>query len=132
MESILSASRVKIGEIATEDKGQRRRQIEGLRAEARTRIIEVLTPEQRPRYEAMTGAGRARTGTVAGGRVWMPDAAGGPPKMVPVRVGLTDGTHTELVSGDLSEGAELIVGVGADATKARAQPQSKSGPRFGF
>ncbi len=132
VESIMNDSRVKTGEISTEDKGQRRRQIEVLRAEGRTRITEVLTPEQRTRYEAMTGSGRARAGTVTGGRVWVPDSAGGQPKPIPVRVGLTDGSHTELVSGEVPEGAELIVGAGTDASKARAQPQAKGGPRFGF
>lgn len=133
VESILNAARVRIGAISTEDKGQRRRQVDAVRTDSRARITEVLTPEQRTRYEAMTGAARARAGAVTGGRVWVPDPAGGPPGMLAVRVGLTDGTHTELVSGELTEGVELIVGRATDGSKARAQQQpAKGGPRFGF
>ena len=133
VESILNASRVRMGEVSTEDKGKRRREMDTLRGEARARITEVLTPEQRTRYEAMTGGGRARTGAVTGGRVWVSDQPDGQPKAIPVRVGLTDGSHTELVSGELQEGTELIVGRATEGAKARSQqPQPKGGPRFGF
>jgi HlyD family secretion protein len=54
----------------------------------------------------------------------------GKPKVVNVRIGLADGTYSELVSGELKEGAQVIVGTQADA-KGRAQ-QTKGGPRFGF
>jgi hypothetical protein len=43
---------------------------------------------------------------------------------------LTDGSFTELVSGELTEGAEVIVGFAPDTLKTRT-PQQKSGPRFG-
>lgn len=131
VESIMNDSRIKLGEVSIEDKAKRRRAMEILRADARTRITEVLTPEQRTRYEAMTGTGRARTGSVTGGRVWVPDPASDQPKAVLVRLGLTDGSHTELVSGELKEGTEVIVGLVTGATKARPAQQPK-GPRFGF
>ena len=130
VEGIFTETRAKIGEISTEDQAERRRQIERLRAESRARVAEVLNPEQRARYEAMAGGGRARGGAASGGRVWVPDPASGRPKAVPVRLGLTDGTYTELVSGDLKEGDEIIIGT-ADAGKSRA-PQPSKGPRFGF
>ncbi|MEN3352773.1 MAG: hypothetical protein V7640_931, partial [Betaproteobacteria bacterium] len=54
-------------------------------------------------------------------------------RAVTVRIGLTDGTHTELVSGDLQEGAEVIIGAAPAGGKSNArQPPSKGGPRFGF
>jgi len=43
-----------------------------------------------------------------------------------VRLGLSDGTMTEIVSGDLKEGTEVIVGAAA-APKSTA---STPGPRF--
>jgi hypothetical protein len=48
---------------------------------------------------------------------------------VDVRLGLADGTYTEVVGGALQEGSQVIVGTRAAKT-ARAQP--KGGPRFGF
>jgi HlyD family secretion protein len=68
--------------------------------------------------------------TVTSGRVWVLEA-NGRPKAVDVRVGLADGTHSELVGGELQEGAQVIVGTQSDA-KGRAQQAPKGGPRFGF
>jgi HlyD family secretion protein len=133
IDAILSETRAKMGEAATEDQGERRKEMERARSESRSRIAEVLSTEQRARYEAMGGGGRARSGTVTSGRVWLADDDSDKPRAVTVRIGLTDGTYTELVSGDLQEGAEVIVGVAPAGGKSGArQPQSKAGPRFGF
>jgi HlyD family secretion protein len=43
------------------------------------------------------------------GRVWVLEA--GKPKPIDVRLGITDGTSTELVGGGLAEGTEVIVGL---------------------
>jgi HlyD family secretion protein len=130
IEAIMTDTRAKMGEISAEDQAERRRQMERMRAESRTRIAEVLTAEQRVKYESMAGGGRSRGGAATSGRVWMP-AEDGKPKAVPVRLGLTDGTSTELVSGDVQEGSEVIVGIASDTSKSRPQQPSK-GPRFGF
>jgi HlyD family secretion protein len=53
----------------------------------------------------------------------------GKPNAVSVRTALTDGTYTELVSGDLQDGTQVIIGT-LDAGKGKAQP--KGGPRFAF
>ena len=60
----------------------------------------------------------------AGGRdakvkptVWQPDPQG-EPTTVEVKTGITDGTYTELVEGELKEGDEVIVGI-----KAPKEPQ---------
>ena len=128
IESIQNETRAKVGTIQAEEPSERRRQAERIRAEARPRILEVLNPEQRGRYEAMAGAGRGRAGGATAGRVWTPTAEG-QPRLVPVRLGLTDGTFTEVVSGDVQEGTEVIVGVATESTKARSQTK---GPRFGY
>jgi len=46
-----------------------------------------------------------------------------------VRIGLTDGTHSEVIGGALQAGSQVIIGMQADA---RARAQSKGGLRFGF
>jgi len=126
LEAIFNETRDRIRAIATEDQNERRQQAERLRAESRARIAEILNPEQRRRYEEMTAARSA--GGASSGRVWIL-GENGKPKPLNVRVGLTDGTHGEVLSGELTEGMEVIVGI-ADAGKGRAQPAS--GPRFGF
>ena len=125
LESITRETREKIQAIAAEDPAERRRQVERLRAESRARIAEILNPEQRARYEQMSGG---RSGLSTAGRVWVLDSAGRP-QAVNVRTGLTDGTYTQLVGGDLQQGAQVIVGT---QSGAKALPQTKGGPRFGF
>jgi len=125
LESITRETREKIQAIAAEDPAERRRQVERLRAESRARIAEILNPEQRTRYEQMSGG---RSGVSTAGRVWVLDNTGRP-RAINVRTGLTDGTYTQLVGGDLQEGAQLIVGT---QSGAKAVPQTKGGPRFGF
>jgi HlyD family secretion protein len=126
LESITRDTREKIQALTTDDQAERRRQVERLRAESRARIAEFLNPEQRSRYEQM-GSGRPGRATAAG-RVWVLDDTG-QPRAVTVRTGLTDGTYTELVGGNLPEGAQVIVGT---QSGAKARPQAKGGPRFGF
>jgi HlyD family secretion protein len=128
----LADTRSKIGELGADDPVQRRKAMERARSESRARIAEVLNEEQRARYQTMSAGGRGR-GSVTSGRVWLIDHATGSPKSIAIRVGLTDGTHTELASGDLQEGAEVIVGIAPDSAKSQsARQQQKSGPRFGF
>jgi HlyD family secretion protein len=128
LDEILRETREGVRAIPTEDKAERRRHAERLRAEARLRIAEMLDPQQRKRYEEMTesrgsGGGRA----AASGRVWVVDDTG-KPTGVDVRLGLSDGTHTEVLGGAVQEGTQVVIGTQADKT-ARAQP--KGGPRFG-
>jgi HlyD family secretion protein len=125
LEAITRETREKIQALVAEDQAERRRQVERLRAESRARIAEILNPEQRARYEQMSGG---RSGLSTAGRVWVLDNAGRP-QAVNVRTGLTDGTYTQLVGGDLQQGAQVIVGT---QSGAKALPQTKGGPRFGF
>lgn len=124
LDTILNDTRDRIRALTAEDAEERRRQAERLRAESRARIAEMLDPAQRSRYEQMAGERSGRT--VTSGRVWMLDDAG---KLqgVDVRVGLTDGTYSELVGGALQDGSQVIVGAQAEP---RARAQAKGGPRF--
>lgn len=78
------------------------------RAEVRARIMEILTPEQQPRYEAMLAeaAGRA----AGGGRGRIYQLVDGKPRAIEVRTGVSDGTTTEVAAAELREGTEIIVG----------------------
>jgi HlyD family secretion protein len=129
LDAILNETRDRIRALDAEDKGERRRQAERLRAESRARIAEILDPAQRKRYEEMAPARAGRGRSVTSGRVWVMDDTG-TPRPVNVRIGLADGTHSELVGGELREGAQVILGTQADAKLARSQ--AKGGPRFGF
>jgi HlyD family secretion protein len=98
------------------------------RAEIRERVSAILTPEQKKRYDEMAGEAQAARagGGGGGGRVWIVGEDANP-KAVSVRLGLTDGSMTEIVSGDIKEGSEVIVGQQA-ATGAK--PTGIPGPRL--
>lgn len=126
VESIFNDTRDRIRAISVEDKGARRKESDRLRAESRARIAEILNPEQRARYQEMTAASAARAaGATTGGRLWVVDDQG-KPKALTVRVGLTDGSFSEIVSGDVKEGGQVIMGV--QDTKSKGPPSG--GPRF--
>ena len=121
-------SRGRTRSIRSEDKAERRRRSERLRAESRARIAEILDPAQRKRYEEMAATRGGEGRTAAGGRVWVVDDTG---KLagIDVRLGLTDGTYTEVLGGGVQDGTRIVIGSAAEKV-ARAQP--KGGPRFGF
>lgn len=73
------------------------------------RLLEILSPEQRTKYAEILAA-RQSGGTTTRGRLWVvgPD---GQPKAVQVVFGASDGNQTEVVSGDITEGQQIIVGI---------------------
>ena len=109
----------------------RARQGAAIRADMRARIEEILKPEQKTRYAEMATeiAGRAVAGQSTRGRIYLLDA--GKPRGVDVRVGLSDGTMSEVGGEGVVEGAEVIIGQqGGTATGAPAQKGSP--PRMFF
>lgn len=96
------------------------------RAEIHERVSTTLTPEQKKRYDEMASEAQSvRAGSGGGsGRVWIVGEDGSP-KAISVRLGLTDGSMTEIVSGEMKEGQEVIAGQ-QTATKPAGMP----GPRL--
>jgi HlyD family secretion protein len=102
---------------------QRRR----VRAEVREKIRAILTPDQQKKFDTL-GAGQ--DGAPAAGptaaRVYVP-GTDGTPRAVAIMIGLTDGTYSEVVSGELQAGQDVLVGSPA-STPGRQAPAS--GPRL--
>lgn len=126
LEAIQKATAAKIAAISADDPAQRKKEAGRLRAQSRTEIAAILDDEQRKRYEALAAEQRGVTATR--GTVWVPDG-GRAPKSVNVRLGISDGTFTELLGGELKEGDTVIVGGGTGAARADAKSTT---PRFGF
>jgi HlyD family secretion protein len=68
-----------------------------------------------------------RGAAAAAGRVWVM-GDNGQPKAVEVRLGLSDGSSTEIAEGPLTEGAEVILGVAEARADKRADGFPKSRP----
>jgi HlyD family secretion protein len=115
---------------------QRGHQRQHLMAQVHTQIANLLTPEQKTRYAALTVEQENRSYTQ--GRLYVLDSAGRP-QAVPVRLGITDGNSTEVLPAaragvELKEGTEVVVGVkspGAGAAANSGRP-STNGPRPPF
>jgi HlyD family secretion protein len=127
LEEIYSEARQRFARVRDlKGDGNRRREMEKVRSETNARIAEILTPEQKPAWERLLAEAGPRGQSVAG-RVYLLEA--GEPRAVDGRLGLTDGSTTEAVSG-LAEGAEVIIGT----AEARGAPGGASGglPRARF
>ena len=99
------------------------------RSEIRTQVSAILTPEQKTRYDAMNTEAQANRSAGGGGsgRLWIV-GADGTAQAVNVRLGLTDGSMTEIVTGDIKEGSEVITGTQAAGTKSASG--APPGPRL--
>ncbi len=128
LENIFDEVRQKMAQVRDiANEGERRKLVERIRAESRTRIAEILNPEQKAAYERLLGESGGRVTAPATGRLWVPDEAG-QPKAVDVRTGLSDGSSAELVSGPLKEGDSVILGAIEKAGEKKAS--GPGGPRL--
>jgi len=116
-----------------EEESEERRQAmrRGMQTQTRTQIRELLTPEQRQKYEALMHAREEAQTQQRPGRVWVV-GANGTPESRPVTLGIANDTHTEVVSGDLTSGQQVITGLLASskAPKRTAPPGFGAGPRL--
>ena len=102
----------------------RQGQMQSARQRLISRVNAALNPEQRARIaEARVTRGTACT-------VWVAEE-GAPPRAVPVRLGVTDGTVTEIVYGDLAAGQAVVVGVERQGANGGSAPAAQGGPPGG-
>jgi HlyD family secretion protein len=131
VDAIYAETRPKFGALRDLPAEERPKARDRLMADIRARIGEVLTAEQKTRYGALVAESAGRTSTR--GRVYVLDAQG-LPQALNVRLGVSDGSSTELLlgpnaaNGELKEGAEVIIGIKAPAAAGAKGP----GPRPPF
>lgn len=97
----------------------RQQQMQSARQRLISRVNAALNPEQRARIAEARGT-RGSAGTV-----WVAED-GAPPRAVPVRLGVTDGTVTEIVSGDLAPGQAVVVGLERPSSGASSAPAAQA------
>jgi len=134
VDAIYAEARPRFAQLRELGADERPKARERITADVRARIGDLLTPEQKLKYAALVAetAGRGNTR----GRIYLLDAQG-KPRAYSVRLGITDGTSTELLVAPnapeaqaLREGAAVIVGtLGAAASGNRP---SAGGPRMPF
>ncbi|MBM4442599.1 MAG: hypothetical protein FJ027_19450 [Candidatus Rokubacteria bacterium] len=136
LDAIFQDVRGQFGALQGLPDAERQARIAKNREATRAKIREILTPEQRARYDADTAAMAGSGGRGGGGRGAVPgrvyvQGPDGKPQAVQVMLGISDGTATEIVSGDLKDGQEIIVGVtGAAGGAGQSTPRAGGGPRL--
>ena len=125
-------------DLPQEERGKAR---EKITADIRAQLRDQMTAEQKPKFDALVAAAANRQ--VTRGKIYLM-GADGKPKAYNVRLGITDGSSTELIvspnspdAAELVEGAAVIVGTvntGATAgsSSSSARPAGAAGPRMAF
>ncbi len=136
VDAIYASVRPKFQQLRDLPEAERAKARERITADIRARIADLLTPEQKPRYAAMAAEQAGRT--VTRGRIYLMDAEG-KPKAFNARLGISDGTSTELIvqpnSADvdaLKEGAAIITGTVTPGSVSSPARPATTGPRMGF
>jgi HlyD family secretion protein len=101
-----------------------------IRAESRARIEDILRPEQKARYAEIVAEQAGRTGAAASGRVWVLED--GKPKALNARLGLTDGTATEISGEGIAEGLDVLSGTQGTQASGSGSPAKGGPPRMFF
>jgi HlyD family secretion protein len=106
---------------------QRRTAALGVREEARVKIRALLSPEQQLQFDQLPIGQLAILGAdQRSGTVWVIDRLGRP-TAVTLILGVTDGSYTEILESDLSDGREVIV---SDSPVPREEPRAGGGVRL--
>jgi len=127
VDEIFAEQRNRFAELQGMNDADRRQRGERMRAEVRQKINAILNAEQQKRYAEVVASETGRVGGGGAGRVYT--LVDGKPTEVAIRTGLTDGNATEVVSGPLTEGQEVIVGTQLPASGA---PKGGTAPRLPF
>ena len=134
LDAIYEAARPRFMALRELPAEERTKARERISADTRASINTILSAEQKQRYAAMAAEGAGRQATR--GRIYLLDA-NGKPKAFNVRLGISDGTMTELLLGpnapdaaELKEDAVVIIGTTGGAPAAGAA--RPSGPRMPF
>jgi len=118
VEMVLRASKSEFQEIREKSKPEEARI--RIRTLMRQKIWGFLTEEQKEKMKEMGQSSKKSRATP--GRAWVSTPEG---KLIPVEitVGITDGTFSEVVTGNLQEGAEIVV---EELMNKKARPSTPS------
>ncbi|MGA8513926.1 MAG: efflux RND transporter periplasmic adaptor subunit [Burkholderiaceae bacterium] len=139
VDAIMAAMRPQYATLRDLAPEERTKARDRITADMRAKIGDILTPEQKAKYAVIQAESASRTATR--GRIYLL-GADGKPVAYNVRLGITDGTSTEMMVAPnspnadvLKEGALVVVGTstpGTAAGSAAGGAARPSGPRMPF
>jgi HlyD family secretion protein len=125
LDPILRQREQQLGEIKRLPREQRPEAVVRVNNAVRAKVRAILTPAQQALYdEQATGSGGRRRTAV----VWTLDRRG-TPRPIWIEVGITDGSFTEVLGGDLHEGQKVVVAAVSPPASGRLSSPIGS-PRF--
>jgi HlyD family secretion protein len=125
---IYTEARPKFAELRTLPEDQRAKARDRVMADIRARIGDMLTPEQKVKYQQIVAENAS--GQASRGRIYL--LVDGKPRAFNVRLGITDGSSTELMVSPRTPGALVITGTGAAGAGAAPRAGATTGPRLPF
>jgi len=128
LDPIIQDMREQMSALQQVPEDQRRARTRQILGDMRTRVREILTATQQLAFDASASARFQPTGGTSG-RVFIV-GHDGKPKAVTLTLGISDGTATEILRGELSEGQDVIVGTATQRPGAGAS--SSQPPRLRF
>jgi HlyD family secretion protein len=106
LEPVLRQRQQQLIELERVPKEERARAVTQINDATRARVRALLTPEQQALYDEYGHEGRKRSGRP--GIVWTLEP-GRKPQPIWLTLGITDGSFTEVLAGDLTEGQPVVV-----------------------
>jgi HlyD family secretion protein len=102
-----------------------------LRTANRLKIRSLLTEDQKKKFDQLDQRPESSPAPAQGFKVWVP-APDGKPVPVDITTGISDGSYTEVASGVLKEGQEVIVEAASGNSKGGASSQAPQPSMRGF
>jgi HlyD family secretion protein len=102
-----------------------------LRTANRLKIRSLLTEDQKKKFDQLDQRPESSPAPAQGFKIWVP-APDGKPVPVDITTGISDGSYTEVASGVLKEGQEVIVEAASGNNKGGASSQAPQPSMRGF
>jgi len=119
---IIQKARSRFLALRAEESEERRRTLRHeIQAQFQTQVHEVLTPDQRPQFDAFVTAQMDPAPVEQPSQVWVVGPTG-VPEPHRLTLGIANDTYTEVVSGELTAGQPVITGSVAGAQRTRVAP----------
>jgi HlyD family secretion protein len=131
LEPILADTRAQLAALNDVPEAERQQRTRRIFGEMRVKVRELLTPTQQLAFDASASARAARSVAGTAGRIFVL-GEDGKLKPIALSLGISDGTATEVVRGEVTDGQEVVIGTAATSQRTPGGTSSSQPPRLRF